>query len=192
MKTLLFSLLLITITTFSYAQRKKFKPFQLYTGMGASIPNGGGGGILFDVEPAYRIMDEISVGLRLESAIMARVVGDEVTGATALASYTLNGKYYFTNGTFRPYVGIGMGLYRLGGVSVQNSSSSSDQVNVADETKFGFYPRIGFDLGHFNVNIDYNFMGKTTYTTLGSNEKSSINNNYLGIRIGAFFWGGRK
>lgn len=162
--------------------------------MGFAIPDGGGG-ILFDIEPTYRVMDEVAIGLRAEIAVMARVVGDELSSATGLESYSLNGKYYLSNGTFRPYVGFGLGLFQLAGVSVKNknsTNSSLEKIDIANETKFGFYPRIGFDLGHFNVNIDYNIMGKTNYTNVGTGQKSSIDNNYLGIRIGAFFWGGRR
>jgi hypothetical protein len=83
---------------------------------------------------------------------------------------------------FRPFVGLGLGLFSL-------ASVSSDNIElVAAETKFGFYPRIGFDLGHFNLNVEYNFIPATEID--GTDVK--VQNSYTGIKLGFFLFGGRK
>ena len=81
-------------------------------------------------------------------------------------------------------MGAGFGLYNLAAVTVSDSGDGG----AAAESKFGFYPRIGFDLGHFNINLDYNIVGSTKFE--GTDLESK--NSYIGIRIGGFFFGGRK
>ena len=160
-----------------------FKPFQLYLGLGYAMPSDGGGGILFDIEPAYRINDALAVGLRLESAAMAKSVGTEDGKISGVGSYTVNGKYYLSDNNFRPYVGAGLGLFALGSVEVSGGGTTG---GIEAGTTFGFYPRIGFDAGHFNINVDYNIIGSTQVSS------GDIKNSYIGIRIGGFFFGGRK
>ncbi len=191
-KLLLIVLLFIAV---SAAKAQEFKPFQLHFGLGYAIPEGGGG-VLIGFEPAYRINDAIALGLRWEFAGMAKAVGDAEADLSFNSSWTVNGKYYFSNGSFRPYAGLGLGVYSIAAVSFGDDSGE-----VGGGSKFGFYPRIGFDLGHFNINIDYNIIPSTTlegftYTdgsgTTVTSDGVDIKNSYIGIRIGAFFFGGRK
>lgn len=170
------------------ANAQDFKPFQLYLGLGYAVPADGGGGVLIDFEPAYRVNDQIAVGLRLESAAMAKVIGDSEASVSGVGSYTVNGKYYFSNNNFRPYVGVGLGLYTLASASVSNSGQT---VSAEGGSTFGFYPRVGFDAGHFNINIDYNIVGNTE-AVVTSGDAPEIKNSYIGIRIGAFIFGGRN
>ncbi|WP_296620187.1 outer membrane beta-barrel protein [Marivirga sp.] len=183
-------LLALVAVSINFANAQDYKPFQLYSGVGYAIPQGGGG-ILFDIEPAYRINDQISVGLRWEVAAMARVVGNQEASVSGTSSYTLNGKYYLENGSsFRPYVGAGLGAYGLASVSTGTNGAAAGA-----ETKIGFYPRIGFDWGHFNINIDYNFIPSSEIQgtdTNGNPATFDVANSYLGIRIGAFLFGGKK
>ncbi|HET8859420.1 hypothetical protein [Marivirga sp.] len=185
-KLLLLAILAISI---NFVSAQDYKPFQLYLGVGYTVPQGGGG-VLFDVEPAYRINDQIAVGLRWESAAMARVVGEEEASISGTSSYTLNGKYYFSNDKFRPYAGFGLGAFSLASVSVSGAGAGAGA-----ETKIGFYPRIGFDFGHFNINIDYNFIPSSEIDGVDSNGDPAtfdVANSYLGIRIGAFIFGGKN
>jgi hypothetical protein len=189
-------LLLFVLISAVAVNAQEFKKFQLYTGLGYAMPGGegAGGGFLWDVEPAYRVSDELAVGLRIEGALIVRGLSeasDTYSGDIAgISSYTLNGRYYFSNEKFRPYAGLGVGMYSLAAVSFSTTGGGS-----ASESKIGFYPRVGFDLGHFNVNIDYNIVGTTEvngFDSSGNPKTFDVKNSYLGIRIGAFFFGGRK
>jgi hypothetical protein len=195
MKTLLTILTFILFTsTVSLCQ--DFKPFKVGIGLGYAAPAttgaGAGGGALFFIEPAYRASDNVLVGLRLESAIIARglkgVGDDDVTGdAKTNVSYTLNGQYYFNDNYVRPFVGAGFGLFSLAAVTF-NTASPDNSVSaneVAAETRFGFYPRLGVDAGHFTFTIDYNIVPKTDVPNVGE-----VQNNYLGIRAGVAIGGG--
>lgn len=185
-KTLTIFVLALCVSTFGYAQ--EYKPFQLYLGLGYAAPADGGGGVIVDLEPSYRINDQLAVGLRLESAAMAKNFSGDISAETkvsAVGSYTVNARYYLGSSNFRPYVGAGIGVFVLGTVEVDVSGSTAGGDYDAG-SKFGFYPRIGFDVGHFNMNLDYNIVGK--------NEESGteLKNSYIGIRIGAFLFGGKK
>ena len=57
---------------------------------------------------------------------------------------------------------------------------------VGAETRFGFYPRIGINAGHFTLSLDYNVVPPTDVPDGGE-----VKNNFLGIRVGASIGGGR-
>jgi Outer membrane protein beta-barrel domain len=207
-KTLLLLLMAATVAV----QAQDYKPVKVGIGLGYASPGGDGakGGVLFYLEPAYRVTDQIAVGLRLESAITARGTSISATSTSssvdldvaATGSYTVNGQYYFSNNTFRPFAGLGFGLYSLAAVkastSTGTSGTSSSSTISASASKFGFYPRIGFDAGHFTMQLEYNIIPSTkseitistgTATTLATSESK---NNYLGIKAGFFFGGGKR
>lgn len=187
---------LCLVLTFSTAVAQKLKPFKVGIGIGYATPGttgaGAGGGALFYLEPAYRPSDNILIGLRLESAVIARGikgVGDnDVSGdASSNVSYTLNAQYYFNDNYVRPFIGAGLGLFSLASVKF-NTAAPDNSVNaneVKAETRFGFYPRIGIDAGHFNFTIDYNIVPKTDIPGTGE-----VRNNYLAIRAGVSIGGG--
>ena len=183
MKKMFFGILLLGVATLANAQT--FKPFKFDFATGYAIPGGSGskGGVLFALEPKYAVNDAITVGLRCEGAIMARAVkdgtGEYVAGdVKASGSYALTGDYYFNTNSFRPFAGIGVGLFSSAAASV---NSSGDYVEGASGRKLGGFPRVGFEFGHFRAAIEYNLAGKT----------GSINNNYFGIKLGFFAGGGR-
>ena len=105
--------------------------------------------------------------------------GEAMKGdAKASASYLLTSDYYFNTNSFRPFAGIGAGLYRNAAVSLDSDDMEGD---MQTGSKFGFAPRVGFEYGHFRTAIEYNVAGKA----------GNINNNYLGIKLGFFIGGGR-
>jgi hypothetical protein len=191
------SLLLTLMVLFSVAANaQEYKKFRWANGLGYAKPagDGGSGGILWATELGYRVNDPICVSLKIEGAAMVRGLsesGTEYEGEVkAVGSYTVNGIYYFSNEKFRPYVGAGMGMYSLAGVA--SSTSSGGIAASASESKIGFYPRIGFDLGHFNINIDYNIIGDSDIMVSSGGTELKMKNSYLGVRIGGFFFGGRN
>lgn len=174
---------------------REFKPFKVGIGAGYAVPgkgDGAGGGVLLYVEPAYRASDILSIGFRLESAFIVRgvkgVANNEVKGdASSNISYTLNTQFYFSKNNVRPFIGVGGGLFSLAATKFNTTPNSTTSTSdVAAETVFGFYPRIGVDAGHFNLTLDYNFIPKSTVP-----EGGSVINSYLGIRVGMSIGGGR-
>jgi outer membrane protein W len=137
--------------------------------------------ILAYLEPSYQVKNNISVGVRLETKLIQ-----------SSYSYSVNSQYYFSNKQFRPFAGLGFGFYK-GNFSTSFPWLSNDPKS---ETNFGFYPRVGFDYGHFSFIMDYNLVPPSTVTTYDANQQSSFvttnQNSYLGVKFGVFFGGGRK
>ena len=157
-----------------------FKKFKVDVSLGYAVPQESGGsgtsaGALFAVEPKYAVMDELSVGLRIEAAVMANIDADGENGtAKANASYLATGDYYFSNNKFRPFLGAGPGIYTYAKVSTEDENIDNIPVN----SKFGFMARGGFEYGHLRLGVEYNFVADKA--------------GYLGIKLGAVIGGGRK
>ncbi len=200
-----FFALCITLTLSYAAQAQEFKPFKVNVSLGVAIPSGGGGA-LFAVEPKYGVNDQIDVGLRIEAAIMARDVvvnGNTTSGSVQGAgSYILTGNYMLSNQNFRPFVGIGAGLYSIasGSVDVVGTGSSSQSTNgeIAAGSVFGGMARVGFKAGHFVLGLEYNLIPNTNSVVFDSNGTSQIGtsvqskNSYAGVKIGFDIGGGRR
>jgi opacity protein-like surface antigen len=162
-----------------------FKPFKVDLGIGFADPVGTAGnyfkaGAIIALEPNYSPIDPIAIGIRIEGAVTANLTnayGDNTKASAHVNSSglaTLN--YYFTNSTFRPFIGGGIGAYKVETLSTGSSSFS----NV---TNFGGMLRIGFEVSHFWMSAEYNFISASPSTT--------VNNSYIGIKLGVYFGGGR-
>lgn len=191
---------LMSATSASYAQydqeyARVFKPFKVGIGIGYAQPGtgeGAAGGFLGYLEPAYRATDQVSVGLRLEGDFMVRgvkgITDRDISGdASSIASFSLNSQYYFNNNDVRPFIGAGVGLFSMTAVKFNTASNDPDGVDdIGAETRFGFYPRIGVDINHFNLTLDYNVVPPTDVPGGGE-----VKNDFLGIKAGFSIGGGR-
>ncbi|MFN8244845.1 MAG: OmpW family outer membrane protein [Ferruginibacter sp.] len=177
----LLCLVLFTATAFAQndetAKKQVFKKFKVDVSLGYAKPESSetDGGVLFAIEPKYAIIDQIAVGLRMEAAVTAKIdnVGDD-SKAKANVSYLLTGDYYFNNNKFRPFGGLGAGLFTFASVDT-NTASAAD---VPIDSKFGFMARAGFEYGHLRLGLEYNFVSDKA--------------GYFGIKLGACIGGGRK
>ena len=202
MKKLFLILSLGTIVSFSAIAQSKsdLKPFKVDVSVGYAMPGGKGskGGVLFVVEPKYAVMSQLSVGLRMEAAVIARFSGYYANGSpsqvdvNAAASYLATGDYYFSNNySFRPFAGAGAGIFSL--ASAQ--ANSNETTGVSTGRKFGGMIRGGFELSHFRLGIEYNIVPSTTfngYDSNGNSAKLTSKNGYLGIKLGVCIGGGSR
>jgi len=197
MKKPLFFCLAVLCFTFSKAQT--FSPFKVDLAIGGAIPNGSGakGGVLLSLEPKYAVISRLSVGLRIEAAIMARgyVSNDGSTtsaNVSAAASYVVTSDYYYSHSFFRPFTGVGAGLYRCASANIE---SSGNNVGTTAGSRFGTMVRSGFELGHFRLAVEYNIIGRNiqTYSDASTGDKYTVTsrNSYMGVKLGFFFGGGR-
>lgn len=187
----------LSTQTFAQDQAGEFKPFKVDVSLGYAIPSGGTGakgGVLFAIEPKYAIMQQLSVGLRIEVA--ATISGVDASGnvsnnasAKASGSYLATGDYYFSNNDFRPFLGVGVGIFTTAGVDLNSSNG-----NVGQSSKFGGMIRGGMEYRHLRFGLEYNLVGKTTVppSSSTSNDGYDIKNSYIGIKIGICIGGGRR
>src|SRR5258705_10719499 len=120
-KPLMFLILFIVVSSNIFAQHLPvIKPFKVDLSAGYAIPGGTGskGGVLFAVEPKYAVISSLSVGLRMEAAVVARFGGYDQYGnpadisVKASGSYLATADYYFSdNYSFRPFAGAGAGIF---------------------------------------------------------------------------------
>ncbi|MBD2752976.1 outer membrane beta-barrel protein [Spirosoma validum] len=179
------------------ASAQEFKPFKVNLSLGyaKALASGVSGGVLFSLEPKYGISDNFDVGLRLESAFIARGVtvnGNTTTGDIAgFGSYLLTGTYVVGTGSVRPFVGLGAGLFTIasGGVITVTDNQTPQDVTFTAANKFGAMIRAGIKAGHFVAGVEYNAV-PTTSNKL-SNTSIDSKNAYLGIKIGFDIGGGR-
>ena len=178
---------------------EEFRPFRVDLGLGYAIPKDGGG-VVLSFEPKYAVIPNISVGLRCEAAAMVQgvytyngeaYIKDDNASAKLNGSYLLTGDYYFTDNKFRPYGGLGLGIYSLNGAEVSGVSGTVVSGGaVANKNNFGFMLRAGFDVSHFRLSIEYNIAGKVKYDVANTDLSSSY--NYLGIKANVYIGGGVK
>lgn len=175
--------LAITIMQCATAQERIFKKFKTDISLGYAIPQESGtkggtkAGVLFAIEPKYAVLDQLSVGLRMEAAVTANIdVNGNSGSAKANASYLLTGDYYFTNKKFRPFGGVGAGMFTT--ASVDENTTATSVSTIPTSSKFGFMTRLGFEYGHLRIGAEYNIVADKA--------------GYFGIKIGACIGGGRK
>jgi len=196
------SVLILLVGIFFYsgnAQKTDLRPFKTELGVGYAIPAGSGakGGILFVIEPKYAVIPQLSLGLRLEAALIARFGGYDAEGnasevdVKANGSYLATGDYYFTNNhAVHPFAGVGLGLYRIAGVEVSAGTEGTSKSN-----KFGEMIRGGVELSHVRLGVEYNIVPNTTFSGYDMNGNPATltsKNSYIGLKLGVCIGGGKK
>lgn len=142
-------------------------------------------------------MSNLAVGLRMEAAVIARFSGYDAEGypneasVKAAGSYLLTGDYYFSdNYSFRPFGGIGAGIFSLASAEVTSTSEA-----VSGGSKFGGMIRGGFEMKHFRLGIEYNIVPKTNiigFDSDGNEATLKSKNGYLGLKLGFCIGGGPR
>jgi outer membrane protein W len=184
MKKMFLLTTLIGFVMLANAQSDTYHAFKFDIGLGGALPSNGSGtqgGATFTLQPHYRLSDGFALGLRIEAAAIG--YKNSSTGdvkISALASTCLSGEFYLSNNGFRPFIGGGVGAFdqeTASGNTNDNNNSSGGTIS-GRTTNFGVYPVLGFEAGHFRMSVEYDVTGQ--------------NNNYVALKIGAFFGGGRK
>ncbi|WP_036386387.1 hypothetical protein [Muricauda sp. MAR_2010_75] len=184
----LFYAFLVMASLVQWAHAQEQNKFRVGLDFGYVMPDGGGG-ILLAIEPKYNIADNMNIGLRFESAAMAKNVGATEADLTASVSYSGTFDYYFHNGSssFAPFIGGGVGYSSLGNLSssveVEGVQAS---VDLEVDGKFGGLVRAGFEAGKFRLAATYNLIGKSD---LG--DGAEVKNSYFGISLGFYLGGGK-
>lgn len=197
MKKIIFAIAIVaTMAQFSNAQEKN--KFRAGLDLGYAIPDGGGG-ILFAFEPKYNIADNMSVGLRIEAAALAKNVSnasavdiDDVaevkSSLSTSTSYFGTFDYYFNSGSssFAPFVGAGVGYSTLANLGFDEFA----EIEYELDGKFGGLVRVGAEFGKFRLAATYNLIGKSEFV-VDEDIKLDVKNSYIGISLGFYVGGGK-
>jgi hypothetical protein len=181
---------LLACATLSKAQERQFKPFKvvLTTGYASSTSAGSTGGVLFSAEPKYALTDQLSLGLRVEAAavFIAKEKSMSIPNAydgAGISSLALTSDYYFGTKKSRLFAGVGAGIFKNTASIVD---SQGERYTLVSYSKFGVFPRIGAELAHFRVGLEYNLVPK--YTT---ESDVAIPNSYFTLKVGICIGGGK-
>jgi outer membrane protein X len=190
MKKIIISIALccFCIVAFSQTSDRVFKPFRVDITTGFGFHPSDGGAIVSwaaSLEPRYAISDRFVTGLRMEAAVVGGSKANAngvVASAGGHESFALTGDYYFNNNRFRPFVGGGIGISSVSTMVINGRSDGTiiSEIEVS-ESKFLAMARTGFDWGKFRMSLEYNYVGKVL----------NANSNYISIKVGGFFGGGR-
>jgi hypothetical protein len=176
----LFALLLVglSFTSVSKAQfeDRTFRPFKMVFSSGYVRPINLDHkyALNFSIEPKVGPLDWLWIGLRAETSLFVQqsLMEDDYK---ALVVYALVPHVDFSwpiNETFRPFVGLGSGLY----ASRLYFDGYEQAVDNGLNSHFGFSTRIGFELQRSTFAFEHNFVNKGI--------------NYFTIKLGYCIGGG--
>jgi outer membrane protein X len=162
------------------------------------------------VEPKYNVTDNLAAGLRFEgSAFVTQKVqvgpagssqASVSQGARAVGGISAKGDWYFTTGSVRPFVGLGLGWYKIGegSQSVNTGPGSAAVVQSAGAySGLGVAPQLGINLGGFRLAATYTQLlgGDRVMVTQAVGAppvETKLASSYFAFEIGGTFGGGRR
>ncbi len=163
----------ILLFVFAFACMTSFGQVRVGLGLLGGSPSGdfgdfydfGAGGY---IEPKYSVTDNLEVGGHL--AFMGFAGGSFSGGGTSVSVSAAKvvpilaiAQYYFGTGV-KVYGGLGIGPYIVdfGNVSA-STSSGGGSVDAGSDTKFGFSPKVGINLGGFDLGVAYHIVSDLNF-----------------------------
>jgi hypothetical protein len=197
MKKLAGLLFVLIFIQSSFAQRAD--AFRFNMDLGAAIPKNGGVGVLINFEPQIMVKNNISVGLRIAAAGLAKDViyfdrPEDFDGELSInSSISATANYFFNQGKSRvaPYIGAGFGYYGLANVDFENLDPNQ---NVGElEANFVWAPmiRTGLELAKFRLGIEYNLVPPSDLQDTSGKVIGETINQYFGFTLGITIGGGK-
>lgn len=122
-------------------------------------------GFNYFLEGNYYVMDQLAVGIELNFSILGYGNEESFIGISAYGAseYLVKGTYFFTDGTVRPYGGLGLGLAKISTpeFTVTDGTGTSQTLEGDSKINFAISPRVGVMFGGFGLDFTYNLAGKT-------------------------------
>lgn len=197
--------LLVLAAPAARAQAPNFQPIRVdltFFGAYASADaTSWGGGVT--LEPKYNLTDHLSIGLRFDAAAfvtqdvtVSSETGDASVsqGARAVTTFLAKADYYLTTTPVRPFVGLGLGLYRIGAGS-QDVSGGSVVQTASSFSGFGLCPQLGVNFGGFRLAATYHLVtgGDMVVATQAigapAPTETKLSKNFFAFEIGGTFGG---
>lgn len=144
----------------------------------ASNLEGPSSGFMLGSEMRYNLRDDLSIGIGSDFAFYV----DDLSNKNA-DIYNLNSgiimidTYMNTTSAKRAFFGLGIGEHVGRNIQVRENE---DTETLDKKSSFGFSPRIGYELNHCRIRLQYNFLTKKEMS------------NYLTLNVGITLWGGYK
>lgn len=146
-------------------------------GYALSSQDGQDGGLQFGGEIRYNATDHFSLGIGTNGTVFGTDFDNNVDVGVSGSSLLL-GDFYFSNTSpTRAFLGMGVGLYTTGTVTIDNNGIEDV---VKGTTGSGIAPRFGYEFGHIRLLGQYNWTFKEGHS------------NYFGISVALTLWGGYR
>jgi len=164
-----------------------FKPFKVDAGFGIGEQSSEPPGFLLFLEPSYCFANKYKAGIRFEQAILSM---------KSIGSSAITFDYYITSGTaIRTFAGGGYSYFSTTVSGGCDPGPGTAQI-VRNTKKSGALLRAGFELYHFRLSMEYNFVPSTYVSAVSQDGEATstviYKNGYLGIKGSISIGGARK
>lgn len=177
--------LLLCFYGYSQNYNRRSNLFRQEISLGFVKPISSTVGFSFATEPKFSVINKLAIGLRLEGSIWLNTDNQRIQTLDFSEIYTYSVvptvDYYFIDNTFKPFVGVGYGLYFY--------PQSSFYYKEGNNT--GFLARAGFEAGHFRLGLNYNYIRRNYYSQ-GYGSNNPVNWGYFDLKFGVVIGGGQK
>lgn len=156
-----------------------------------------------NIEPKLKATENTLIGLRIGATINSQSIQNDNPDAFFIFDEADNGAisfvptfdYRFSEGDFRPYLGIGLGYYLLASyVEVQELGPDNPRDELTDvqvDNKVGVLLRGGLEIGRLRLGAEYNFIPKADLKMPNGAKIGTVDNSYLALVVGYTIWGER-
>lgn len=146
----------------------------------------GGFGFTYGLEGKYFLSPKLAVGAEYNSNVL--VYKEESNfidiGAYGNTQFLAKGEYFLMTKKFRPYVGLGVGLSQIETPEITiTTDSGTSTIPSEKKSNFGIVPRLGFMIGGFGVEFDYNLSGKTPKSEYQNVNAANKSFTYYNIKL---------
>jgi hypothetical protein len=164
-----------------------YKPFKIDIGIGTTGQPFDVSGLLFYAEPSFTLGGRFKPGLRFEYVFL---------DMKNIGSSALTFDYYFiTTNRFRFFAGGGYSLFTTSSTGGCSTGTVTAQ-NFSTTKKPGALARLGFDIDHFHLSVEYNFVPSTYFNTAGNTDQTAstvlYRNSYFALKFGVSIGGGKR
>jgi hypothetical protein len=172
---------------FAQAQNA-YKEFTMDLGFGVAVEPKGATGFLMYLEPGYTIAEQFKPGVRFEQTM---------SNMKYTSSSLLTFDYYLTR---RPGVrvsaGGGYGFFNTGEIGGGCGGGPYFPQTTRTSKNTGSMVRMGLELHHLHLGVEYNFAPATKVTTPATTDKLAstavYQNAYWGLKASVIIGGGKK
>jgi len=171
-------------TVLNVHAQKEFKPFRVDAAISATFAFADTlRGINFYIEPRYEVVPHLSVGFKIETGSFWRDKKKVLDDKKNITSYHATADYTFYQHGYRPFVGAGLGIYRIKATTARNLPLNPIAGYGVVKSNLGVMLRAGFVYrDRFTAAFEYDFAG---------NDALGTSANFLSLRIGFFIGGGQ-
>lgn len=154
-------------------------------------------GFVVSIEPQYRLIKNLDVGLRFEQAFIQRpeFIDKNIvfqTKTKSILSGAVTANYSIPIGSaLQPYIGVGVGLYHADPSEQKSAPFGITTTYPLPATNvIGGLGRVGVKFGRINIVAEYNLVSDTQVTVNATNQTLNAKNSYLSGKVGFTIGGG--